>query len=393
MSSHTQPNSELLGDLGRTDKESVHSLVEELCAGESSTLTLEVLSELLDSEESVDAHHLEDIRKARFSLPDQLPLLDECQKEKLISQKAHALGLLSRGWAKAPQVRRMMGRYIRENSQEGSDRPYSRPVTCGGTKKTSTNEQTPSNAAKDKRPSVSGEDRKEHRNKTSRSRSVDNSKLEKLKTIYNPSEKISLCDKKREIGPSRLQSSRSHRCESRMRSRPTTRLGTHSNDRMNTDRVGRGCYSRPVTRLGRKTSDSQAPDKEERWLPTATVKEMDTEDECYWNELPTNTLSRPATRHRHIQSSSYEAKLMDSSRPVTRNGASSHLGRQQSAALTVRLRKSHQRWEVPNLQTSGGCNEGVQPGASPNQITAHAERVKRKFKGLLEIQQHKLVPA
>lgn len=378
MSSHTQPNTDTLDEMRTAeDKDSAHSLTEEL-SSTSSTLTMDVLSEILASEEPATTRSVEDSRRARFSLPEQLPLLSEHQKERLISQKAHALGLLSRGWSKAPQIRRIMSSYIRESSQ---DHIQSRPVTSGETKRTSKEEQMSPALTKDKKSGVS----QKKGDRQPQSRSKDNSKLDRLKSIYKPSEKVSQVDKKRE--PSRMKSV--HRCESRLKSRPTTGLNMYGTEQQDKGNGGsRGSFSRPLTRLGRKSSEVE---KRGGRLPTATVKELEIDDEYYWKELPSQSPSRPVTSYRHKQlSSSESAQTPSASRPVTRNGYLTGRQRDHSMALALRLRRPQAKWEVPTLQPS---DKAIQPGSTPKQITAHVEHVKRKFDGILDIHKQKLIPA
>ena len=386
--------------------ESVLSLAEILSSLTNSTLSEEALPEHLQN----DSYHYEDggyfpTKNARFSLQQQLPLLDETQKEKVISRKAHSLGLLSRDWAKAPSIKRMIGNYSRREDSQQPPKPNSRPATVA---------LRPESGEKVKQKQFfHRRDQKEvspARLKTSpRSFSVDNSKLDKLRNIY---ESAGSQDKKR----------RNHRCKSR----PATRQR----------KAEEGEYSRPVTQLGSKT---------ER---TAALQEVESEDGCCWNELPRNAQSRPVTRygsqdshatrthehqrnhrrdvsrpgtrqdshttrtHEHQQNhrrdvsrpvtrqdshttrthEHHQNHRRDISRPVTRQG---HLlDRQkrsqnnQSVALISRLRTPSKWSRPPGVDT---LEEIIPPGSTPNQISANAERLRRKFEGVLDIQQHKLV--
>ncbi len=310
------------------------------------------MEEILDKKHSAAVPEArcveEEVRKARFSLPEPLSLLDDHQKEQLISQKAHALGLLSRGWAKAPHIRRMMRSYMHENWQDSDRNSYSRPVTCGGGKR---DDHSSSGVPNDKKaaPHSKADSPSELRPKTSRSRSVDNSKLDKLKSIYKP-EKTSKQDKMKD---STQQLSGGSRCVSRLKSRPTTRLSSY-------DHHGRTSSSRPPTRMRSQPSG----DKRVGQLPTATVKEVDVEDGHYWSELPTKAMTRHGRR---------EAKLP--SRPATRNG---HVGlsqRSHSVALAIRLRKP-QMWDV---------------SANNKDVRLDSTHTKRKFDGLLDIHQQKSI--
>ena len=257
-------------------------------------------------------------------LKDHLPPVDEVQKEKIISSKAHALGLLSRDWAKTPHIRRMMGTQF---AHEFTNAPYTDSTPRGATK---TNEE-----CTDMKPNQ----RNPHRQKP---KTKGSSKMERLRSIYEPAE----LSKRKKMGPrlgSRLPSTKNHsRCVSRAFSRPATRFSYR--DPMEDIK---GIYSRPVTRFSR----SQRPESRANKQVTITKereKEIESlEEDSYWNELPISIQTQPTTTTKQKRSENTNAipssparqvHMHKTSRPPTRADSRLYSCGYESN-LTTRLRK------------------------------------------------------
>lgn len=212
-------------------------------------------------------------------LKEQLPPVDEVQKEKLISSKAHALGLLSRDWAKTPHIRRMMGTQ-QQDAHDFTNAPYTYSRPRGATKM---NQEC---KGSDVKPSKRNSCRQTSQEK---SRTKGSSKLERLRSIYEPAELP-----KRKIGPrhsSRVLSTRNYsRCVSRAFSRPVTRL-SHQ-DLMEDIK---GIYSGPVTRFSRSQCLESRANKQVT-ISKEREREIESlEDDSYWNELPVSIQAQPTS--------------------------------------------------------------------------------------------------
>ena len=263
-------------------------------------------------------------------LKDHLPPVDEVQKEKIISSKAHALGLLSRDWAKTPHIRRMMGTQF---AHEFTNAPYTDCTPTGARK---TNQVC---TGSDVKPSHKNPHRQTSREKP---KTKGSSKIERLRSIYEPAE----LSKRKKMGPrlsSRLLSTKNHsRCVSRAFSRPATRFSQR--DPMEDIK---GVYSRPVTRFSR----SQRPESRANKQVTVTKEreqEVESlEEDSYWNELPISIQTQPTTTIKQKRpentnatpsSPTRQVHMHKTSRPPTR--ADSRL--YSCGNLTTRLRKRSQ---------------------------------------------------
>ncbi len=275
----------------------------------------------------------------KLAVQEQLMMLDNMQKERLISNKAHALGLTSRDWAKSAKAKRMLDNDKAKphhgssennsgstqhqlNEKERTDnyrhavksRPTTRMATAGATtnqtRASSRTDQTShsrttqghiqeqATTGREKYRELelkkkSSGDYVPHRQKPSESRrrreEEDDRKLEKLRSIYDSSSRKNKATpaKQPSRGPSRLHS----RCGNRrMMSRPVTRLASwEQTTKTSGENKPKVSPSRPVTQAGQSRSkgrdDGQAS-------PTRTsVKEMlDLErrldESCCWNEIP-----------------------------------------------------------------------------------------------------------
>ena len=263
-------------------------------------------------------------------LKDHLPPVDEVQKEKIISSKAHALGLLSRDWAKTPHIRRMMGTRF---AHEFSNAPYTNSTPRGTTK---TNEE-----CTDMKPNQRNPQRQTLREKH---KTKGSSKIERLRSIYEPAE----LSKRKKMGPrlsSRLPSTKNHsRCVSRAFSRPATRF-SHRDPMEDI----KGIYSRPVTRFSR----SQRPESRANKQVTITKereKEIESlEEDSYWNELPISIQTQPTTTTKQKRpentnaipsSPARQVHMHKTSRPPTRADSRLYCGYENN--LTTKLRKRSQ---------------------------------------------------
>ena len=342
-------------------------------------------------DKTIQGRHLNGCRDAvEFNTPnsatmkqavqEQLMMLDSLQKEKLISNKAHALGLTSRDWAKTAKAKRMLGngttkQHVNGNMESHSNekektdyrhafksRPATRMTTAAATNQTrassrmeqSTNhhhvhgytEQAARIAEKlEQKKRLSGDyvhNQKPRGNR--RGREVDDKKLEKLRSIYDSS------SRKSKATPSQQSSTRQHsRCGNRrMMSRPVTRLSSweQTTKRTNQPKISQ---SRPVTQVGQRRSKGGEEGQLQPSPGRASVKEMmdlerHLDESCCWNEIPTKTKSHSKTDQ--------SGQRLQSSKPETGNGTETldfdvndimlrakHKNHGGVAMVTVRLRK------------------------------------------------------
>ena len=278
----------------------------------------------------------------KLAVQEQLMMLDNMQKERLISNKAHALGLTSRDWAKSAKAKRMLGsdatkqerisenmngnKQHQSNEKERAEyrhtfksRPATRMATATVTSQTrasSRMDQSANNShargyyAKEKAAGVEKYHELEQKKRSSgdyvhhqkpseskRRREEDERKLEKLRSIYDSSSrKNKATPNQQSRSPSRLHS----RCGNRrMMSRPVTRLSSWEQTTRRTDQP-KASSSRPVTQAGQRRSKGG---EEGQSSPTrASVKEMlDLEqrldESCCWNEIPVKTQFHSKTNH------------------------------------------------------------------------------------------------
>ena len=293
ITSHHQPDS--LNSKDGTNS-SHHSLQDVACSASDSSLSEDIISEHFRNEAS-SSHLLEGQadflpKNVQILLQNQLPLVDEIQKERLISSKAHALGLLSRDWSKTPHVRRLFGTYT-QGDRDSSDasHAYSRPCTRRAIATGTNQEHTSTEDTHHHHQLTVAKNGPRPKTASEKTKCKDNPKLERLKSIYKQGELS-----KRKTTPNRLPPTKNHRCESRAFSRPATRFSHWDREMGDIKEL----FSRPATRFSRSRSlESRA----EARLPRATVKE--TEEDSYWNELPRATQKQPTTTTRkHLEDSS-----------------------------------------------------------------------------------------
>ena len=280
VTSHHQTDSTKQKDTTETGPNSQHSLRSLPYSSMSDSSLSEEVSEHLQniasgSSMQQDLSQVQPMNLQVF-LKDQLPPVDEVQKEKLISSKAHALGLLSRDWAKTPHIRRMMGTQ-QQDAHDLTNAPYTYSRPRGATK---TNQEC---KGSDVKPSKRNSCRQASQEKP---RTKGSSKLERLKSIYEPAELP-----KRKTGPrhsSRVLSTRNHsRCVSRAFSRPVTRL-SHQD-------LMEGIYSRPATRFSRSQCLESRANKQVTISKEREQEIESLEEDSYWNELPVSIQAQPTS--------------------------------------------------------------------------------------------------
>ena len=204
----------------------------------------------------------------------QPPKFDEdAWRDRVLSQKARALGLLSRDWAQAPQLKRVMND---ETMGSGTTRPGTRADTNKPHTRTDTRPRTRANSRRDTRPhtrmdttsyrqqnpylyhSRRKEPSTESRPRTSHEKVTSartSEKLEKMRAIYEPGgcKRSSNRDQ---------QATTKHRCHSQLSERPVAE-----------DQAEKPNYvSRPGTKL-RKRMHIHRP-------------VLESEESQYWNEVP-----------------------------------------------------------------------------------------------------------
>ena len=251
-------------------------------------------------------------------------MLDKSQKEKLLCNKAHALGLTSRDWARSTKARRMLGSsmahgrseedsWSREQRQvakleeeDGEFRvnPKSRPQTRMALDERTANarsrmdRRTAIAVSKlekqsggierrhDKKRGKEGErevkrdhgDSAQQRSPSKRSNRLgeekDKRKLEQLKDIYDSS-------RHNRTLPSRCPTRQASRCgHRRASSRATDTRPTTSSQEHSTKRTRNISQSRPVTQTGRYRGRAFVREPAQMEQPLAL------DESCCWNEIP-----------------------------------------------------------------------------------------------------------
>ena len=227
--------------------------------------------------------------KPASAMQDSVLSLNKIQKEKLISNTAHALGVISHDWAKTPGVQRKIKTHdntageLEENKQnhhisnscasthQSKSRVGSRMDNNSSTYTRKDKASTQPNYTSKRKDRIDAVASKT----VCRKKFIDNKKLEKLRSIYDanhPSKK-------------KATSRQPSRCESRLPSRPQTRVHVHSHLRVQDNiKIRRYIQSRPVTRM---STNRKSHDRELENLDEST----------YWNELPQMVTTCPATGH------------------------------------------------------------------------------------------------
>ena len=341
-------------------------------------------------------------------------MLDKSQKEKLLCNKAHALGLTSRDWARSTKARRMLGSSmahgrskedssIREQRQvakleeeDGNFRvnPKSRPQTrmvlderranvrsrmdrrtAFAVRQESELEKQSGGIERrhDKRRGKEGEgevkrdheDSARQRSPSKRSNRLgeekDKRKLEQLKDIYDSS-------RHNRTLPSRCPTRQASRCgHRRASSRATNTRPTTSSQEYSTKRTRSISQSRPVTQTGRYRGRAFVREPSQMEQPLAL------DESCCWNEIPQRTSSHSNSNGQVQGSNSLDFDLDNivlRAKQKSQNGV---------AMVTVRLGRNRK----PSQRAS---SDTITPGAAPQEVTKHFTRTNRKLSDFLTIQ-------
>lgn len=333
----------------------------------------------------------------------QPALFDEMWRNRVLAQKAQALGLLSRDWARTTHVRRTAGGYdskvtsrpptreanfSRPPTRAHPHRPRephpstkdtrpptrnTRPPTRGSRPPTrdthlpspSTGETTiplpstrqattscpPTREATSYRHSLSKQPANPHSDKK------DDDKLEQLRSIYKPPSS-SQTDKQSRRSPSKL------RCESRSTSRQTVEGSTQNQRRKKSH------LSRPATRTGRKLE------------PSLSLR-SEAEESQYWNEVAQGGQEQPQFQVRNGM------QLRVESQPLTRRSQTPvhvplHTDQQ------FKYLRTHSHLPQPPLLLTGRrrSREGsLKPGPITGQISTypHNQQTQQKMDSSLGI--------
>lgn len=302
------------------------------------------------------------------AMQEQLMALDSSQKEKLLSNKAHSLGLSSRSWAKTAKVKKMFGTHTTYRRVESGDttlqcesnserqsmyyrhslnsRPHTsmegNPTrTVSGCKSdqsivTTTNHHHKQTARgtdieqdrEDRRTRIHGDHIHHHKSSAkpdNRRRREDLKKLDQLRSMYDSSRNnrnaTSRC-------PTRQASSR---CANERLSRPATQATTSRWDAKR-DQCKVGC-SHPVTKQRRSRGRAFV-----RHVMDLQLEQQHLDESCCWNEIPRNTDVHSKTDHSgQVQSSKPPDFDLDNIMLRAKHRSESGV-----AMVTVRLRNHKQ---------------------------------------------------
>lgn len=272
-------------DLDEEDATEVQASKERTSTREESKSLDQNLSKQKHKEQREGNIEFED-KSAKFggaAQQEQLLTMSRGQKEKLISNTAHALGVVSRDWGKVPGLRRVVSSRDEQSSM-------SRSPTRQSKSRAEHRNQIESRMGYRSQitaPLHSGKGNVKSELDSSNSKSkvaskempMDERKIDKLKSIYDTSHRT----KSKSVQPSRQPS----RCASRHASRPATRMQvykTHQQLHQHQQQQqvkGKQQYSqsRPVTRA---TNYHHHPVQGR----DGNVESL--EESMYWNELHTN---------------------------------------------------------------------------------------------------------
>ena len=314
----------------------------------------------------------------RFSLPDQLPVLDDTRRERLIAEKAHSLGLTSRDWSQTPLARRMVGGERRRMEKVMNTRPQTEG--CSARKEVAevsgrgqedgragrrSRAATRQSSRTDDDPQRTQTRRHTPASKTTQAAQRGSKKMEQLKSIYTSASTSSPSHgKEREQNIERLILARpkaSHRAHTRAPSRAR----------------GPITGSRPATRqrLFNPSLSVEASRAPTRMTLRDVPRELD--GSVCFNELPRPVVVTP------LDSPGKGKGEHDGGR--TRGGRREHC---HSTALAIKLRRptrAHRR-------KSASPERPLPPaGSSAEQIYAHHTRLRERFQDLLGIQQPRVV--
>ena len=333
------------------------------------------------------------------AMQEQLMTLDSSQKEKLLSNKAHTLGLTSRSWAKTAKAKRILGNHTTERAhgevttpqhqsyikqeetsyrQSLNSRPHTRMAGAVRNETRTTMKDHSTNSTTRRRQEQSepapgverdreGGSRRAHgdhtqkasakQSESSKRREEDRKKLEQLRGIYDSSRN------NRNHVYSRCPTRQASRCA---KTRPATRASTSGWEEGTKKCQPKANRSRPVTQLGRSRGRAFIKD-----VTDLQLEQQRLDESCCWNEIPQKTNFRSETRP--VQSSKPLDFDLDNIMLRAR-----HRNQSGVAMVTVRLR-NHKQSRRP-------ADGAIVPGASPREIAEHTARANRRFNGLLRVQ-------
>ena len=340
------------------------------------------------------------------AMQEQLMTLDSLQKEKLLSNKAHSLGLSSRSWAKTAKAKKMFGSNTTHRRDGSGDTTLhcelnpeqrqtnyrcslnSRPHTSmaenqtrimPGYRSDQSTVETTSHHHKQTAPAMDVErDRENSRMITrgdpthhqkgpakpnrNRRRKEDWKKLEQLSGVYDLS-------RNNRNAISRCPTRRGSRCTNARLSRPATRATTSRQDNETKRDQNKVRHSHPVTQQRRSRGREFV-----RGVMDLQLEQQHLDESCCWNEIPRKTDAHSKTNHSgQIQT----AKPLDFDLDNIMLRAK-HRSQSGVAMVTVRLRN--------HKQTRKSADDAIAPGGFSQEIAEHTARVSRRFSGMLKVQ-------
>lgn len=207
---------------------------------------------------------------------------DDSWRDRVLTQKAQALGLISRDWAQTSLLKRVISDHTH------TSQPHTRGETTGYRHSPNTSTSKDS-SQRDKIDTTVSRPRTSCEKTTSANNT--RGKLEKLRSISEPD------GHRNKQSPSRRQqllqeASVKRRCEAKQSKRPATRCSDIESNRKYKESRQRQ-YSRPGTKLGKKMHFPVKPG-------------LESDESQYWNEVPDQSNTKTG------------AHLIVDSRPITR---------------------------------------------------------------------------
>ena len=278
--------------------------------------------------------------KIRALNQEQLLTLTKGQREKIISNTAHALGVVSHDWNKVPGLRKAYDRTTdeSESGKHSHDRHVSSSSSPSRQTKTRTEHRNQTESRMGYRnqittplPPNKGSVKTEAADST-KAKSADKDKqIEKLKSIYDSTHQQPKT-KSKSVHSSRQPS----RCASRYASRPATRMQVYKTYQQQQQQQEEGkskrySQTRPSTRM---THHHHNPNR----TPSRDTNLESLEESTYWNEI------RPREKTKSVK------KPLDMSNTATVFGVVGHAENSKRSADILKLQKS--------LKRSFGTDEG-----------------------------------
>ena len=300
--------------------------------------------------------------------------LDKAQRERLISQTAHSLGLSSREWA-APPTNKQMNKYLNYVSrpatrQAENDRPSTRQTKQGRPLPRQAEKGRPS-TRQVRRTEQRGTSGRQHERVGSPTKQTHPSTRQHDKVTAPISQRESVTTPTRERSSTRQEKRRSR--EGSLKPHPQSTL--RHREKLNrlesiykSQRSNSPTHTRTHTRPPTHTHTRPPTRSHTRTKMRDTLKLEALDGSSYWNELPSQRLKEGAADKREVKRSnegfSPVGLAIELSQP------SPQINRQLLASAL-----KHTRNRKSKLQS----NEELQAGASPREITAHLSRLKRSL--------------